>query len=349
MKKILKEVLGVDVAQKELVVSLGRMYDDLSIEIYAYKVFKNNDAGIVALLKWVKLLANKDVRVNFVMEATGVYHEKFAYYLDEKRYDVSIVLPNKISNYFRTLDIKTVTDKTCSEAITRFGLERKLNFWNRPKKVYKELKQLTRERDQIVEERAMVKNQLHAEEVEAEPNKGSVSRLKARIKFLNKQELEIKNDIDGIINKEENLKQEIENICSIPGVGKLTAVIVLAETNGFELIINKKQLTSYAGLDVKEKLSGTSIKGKPRISKQGNRHLRKAMYLPSLSSVKYNEAHKELYIRIVSQNGIKMKALVAVQRKMLELIYVIHKNKTTYQSNYEQEKRANNTIMVAAL
>lgn len=349
MKKILKEVLGVDVAQKELVASLGRMYDDSSIEIYAYKVFKNNDAGIVALLKWVKLLANKDVRVNFVMEATGVYHEKFAYYLDEKGYDVSIVLPNKISNYFRTLDIKTVTDKTCSEAIARFGLERKLDFWNRPKKVYKELKQLTRERDQIVEERAMVKNQLHAEEVEAEPNKGSVSRLKVRIKFLNKQEREIKNDIDGIINKEENLNQEIENICSIPGVGKLTAVIVLAETNGFELIRNKKQLTSYAGLDVKEKLSGTSVKGKPKISKRGNRHLRKAMYLPSLSSVKYNEAHKDLYVRIVSQSGIKMKALVAVQRKMLELIYVIHKNKTTYQENYEQEKRANNTNMVAAL
>lgn len=349
MKKILKEVLGVDVAQKELVVSLGRMYDDLSIEIYAYKVFKNNEVGIVALLKWVKLLANKDVRVNFVMEATGVYHEKFAYYLDEKGYDVSIVLPNKISNYFRTLDIKTVTDKTCSEAIARFGLERKLDLWNRPKKVYKELKQLTRERDQIVEERVMVKNQLHAEEVEAEPNKGSVNRLKVRIKFLNKQEREIKNDIDGIINKEENLKQEIENICSIPGVGKLTAVIVLAETNGFELIRNKRQLTSYAGLDVKEKLSGTSVKGKPKISKRGNRHLRKAMHLPSLSSVKYNEAHKDLYIRIVSQSGIKMKALVAVQRKMLELIYVIHKNKTIYQGNYEQEKRANNTNMVAAL
>jgi transposase len=349
MRKILKEVLGVDVAQKELVGSLGRMYDDLSIDIYAFKVFKNNDAGILALLKWVKSLADKDVRVNFVMEATGVYHEKFAYYLDEKGYDVSIVLPNKISNYFRTLDIKTVTDKTCSEAIARFGLERKLDFWNRPKKVYKELKQLTRERDQIVEERVMVKNQLHAEQAEAEPNKNSLKRLKTRIKFLNKQEQEIKNDIDFIINREEKLKQEIDCICSIPGIGKLTAVIVLAETNGFELIRNKKQLASYAGFDVKEKLSGTSVKGKPKISKRGNKHLRKAMYLPSLSSVKYNEAHKNLYIRIVSQNNIKMKALVAVQRKMLELIYIIFKTKTIYQQNYEQEKRANNTNLVAAL
>jgi len=69
----------------------------------------------------------------------------------------SIILPNKISNYARTLDVKTVTDKTASQAIARFGLERKLDNWNPPKAIYRELKQLTRERDQIVEQRAMVK------------------------------------------------------------------------------------------------------------------------------------------------------------------------------------------------
>lgn len=296
MKQILKEVLGVDVAQNELVASLGRMYSDLTSEIYAYKVFKNSEGGIISLIKWSKSLANKDVKVQYVMEATGVYHEKLAYYLEMKGHNVSIVLPNKISNYLRTMDIKTVTDKTCSEAITRFGLERKLDLWSKPKKVYKELKQLTRERDQIVEERSMVKNQLHAEKTEAEPNTRSLQRIKQRIQFLNEQEKEIKKDIESIIEKDEKLKAEIENICSIPGVAKLTATIILAETNGFELIRNKKQLTSYAGLDVKEKLSGTSVKGKPRISKRGNRHVRKAMHLPSLSSVKYNQNHKELYI-----------------------------------------------------
>ena len=68
-------------------------------------------------------------------------------------------------------------------------------------------------------------------------------------------------------------KSTLERIKSIPGVGELTAVIVLAETNGFELIRSKSQLSSYAGLDVKEKQSGTSVKGKPRISKKGNRNL----------------------------------------------------------------------------
>ncbi len=349
MKQILKQVLGVDVAQKELVVTLGKMYTDTTIDLYAYKVFRNNKSGIISLIKWVKSLTDKDIDVQFVMEATGVYHQKFAYYLDERAYSLSVVLPNKISNYMRTLDTKTITDKTASRAICQFGLERNLDLWHRPKKTYKELQQLTRERSQIVDERVIVKNQLHAENSEVEPNKGSLKRMNSRIKFLNKQEKEIKKEIHEIVESDVSLKKELENICTIPGVGILTAVIVLAETNGFELIRNKKQLTSYAGLDVREKQSGTSVKKKSRISKKGNRNLRKAMHLPSLSSVKYNESHRELYKRLVAKSGIKMKGLVAVQRKLLELIYVIHKNKTVFNKDYEQEKRANKSKEIVAL
>ena len=185
----------------------------------------------------------------------------------------------------------------------------------------------------------MVKNMLHAEQAEAEPHPNSVSRLKARIQFLNKQEFQVKKDLNLIVESQSELKKDVQNICTIPGVGKLTAVIVLAETNGFNLIRNKKQLTSYAGLDVKEKLSGTSVKGKSRISKKGNTALRKAMHMPSLSAIKHEQRFKELFARLVSRHGVKMKAVVAVQRKLLELIYLIHKNKTIYQKEYEIEKR----------
>ncbi|MCZ8229499.1 IS110 family transposase [Flavobacterium sp.] len=268
------------------------------------------------------------------MEATGVYHQKIAYYLDKNKHDVSIVLPNKISNYMRTLELKTITDKSCSQAIAQFGLERKLDNWVKPNDVYKELQQLTRERDQIVQERSTVKNQIHAENSEAEPNEKSLARMTSRIKFLNSQEKEIKEDIAVIVNKNPDLHQIINRITTIPGVGALTAVIVLAETNGFELIRNKSQLASYAGLDVREKQSGTSVKGKPRISKKGNRNLRKSMHLPSLTAVKWDENFKEIYARLVSKHGIKMKALVAIQRKLLELIYVLFKNETNYDKQY---------------
>jgi len=337
MTNIVKQVVGIDVAQKELVVSFGRMSHDTGIDIFAFKTFANSEKGFKALLTWVDKLAEKGIPVRYVMEATGVYHEKLAYYLTDNQQQLSIVLPNKISNYFRTLDVKTITDKTASQAICRFGLERRLETWQKPKKVFKDLRQLTRERDQLVADRTVLKNQLHAEKAEAFPNESSIKRVTKRIQLINKQELEIKEEIAEIVKGDAELGKKIATITSIPGVGKLTAVIVLAETNGFELIRNKKQLVSYAGLDVVVKDSGTSIKSKPRISKKGNRFLRKAMHLPALSAMKLNEQQKAVFIRLVSKHGIKMKAIVAVQRKVLELIYILYKTDKIYDKDYTND------------
>ncbi|WP_373523394.1 transposase, partial [Aquiflexum sp.] len=96
----------------------------------------------------------------------------------------------------------------------------------------------------------------------------------------------------------------------------------------------------FAGLDVKEKQSGTSVKGKPKISKRGNRYLRKAVHLPALTAVKHCEQYKDTYARLVGRHGIKMKALVAIQRKLLELAYILYKTKTTFEQNYEEKGKA---------
>jgi transposase len=340
MKKIVKQVLGIDVAQKELVVCLGRMHDDWTPELYSNRTFANSKKGFDAMVKWVKKLTTEDTAVRYLMEATGVYHESLAYYLEGKGYEISVVLPNKISNYVRTLEVKTITDKTASEAIARFGLERKLDRWKRPKQIFKSLKQLTRERDQIVETRTLAKNQLHAEMAEAFPNPSSLHRIKALIKFLDKQVAEILKELTELVKQDDQVNESIGLICSIPGVGRLTAATVLAETNGFELIRNKRQLTSYAGLDVKEKQSGTSIKGKPRISKKGNRHLRKAMHLPALAAIRHEKKFKAVFVRLVSKHGIKMKAAVAVQRKLLEMIYTVYSKNIAYDKNYLNQNEA---------
>jgi transposase len=342
MKKMVKQVVGIDVAQKELVICLGRMSDDWSPELYAGKSFVNNAKGFEALESWIKKMTDPQVAVRYVMEATGIYHEKLAYYLADKGCTLSVVLPNKISNYFRTLEVKTITDKTASEAITRFGLERKLDDWKRPAPVYKRLKQLTREREQLVAERTMIKNQLHAEQTEAEPGAASITRMKKRILLLDKQEGEIKSEIQELVKQDEQTRDTVKTICTIPGVGILTAVTVLAETNGFELIRNKRQLTSYAGLDVKAKQSGTSVKGKSQISKKGNRFLRKAMHLPALAAIRHDDRFKAVFARLVSKHGIKMKAAVAVQRKLLEMIYTLYKTNTTYDRQYVNKKVESN-------
>jgi len=334
MQKIVKQVAAIDVDHKLLVTTLGRMSDDWTPELYAQKTFDNTKKGFEALLAWIKKNTVAEVAVRFVMEATGVYHEQLAYFLDDNNEEVTVVLPNKISNYMRTLEVKTITDRTASEAIARFGLERKLELWKRPKGIYKKLRQLTRERDQLVAERTMIKNQLHAEQAEAEPGKSSIARIKARIKMLDKQEQEIKAELSQLIATDAEMKKIIMLLCSLSGIGILTAAIVLAETNGFEFIRNRRQLASYAGFDVKEKQSGTSVKGKPKISKKGNKYLRKAMHLPALSAIRHDERFKGLFARIVSKQGIKMKAAVAVQRKLLEMMFTLYKTNTKYDKEY---------------
>lgn len=179
-------------AKDELVVTLGRKFEDFSIELFGYKVFKNNEKGFFNLVKWTNELTDKEISLRFIMEATGVYHQKFAFYLEENKYTISIVLPNKISNYFRTLEVKTITDKSCSQAIAQFGLERELENWKKPSSIYSEFQQLTRERDQIVQERSILKNQIHAEKTEAFPNSKSLERMQTRIRLLKNRKKKLK-------------------------------------------------------------------------------------------------------------------------------------------------------------
>jgi transposase len=339
--KILKQVVGIDVSQNELVVSLGRMHEDLTTAIYAFKTFANNEKGFDALIQWAGKLTIAEIGVNYVMEATGIYHESLAYHLSDKGHLVSIVKPNKVSNFAKTLETKTVTDKTASQAIALFGLEKQLTTWKKPKQIYRNLRQVTRERGQLIEERTALKNQLHAEQSEAFPSKKSIERMRVRIELLNSQEQEIKQEIADFIKQDKEVSEQVKLITSIPGVGSLTAATILSETNGFELITNKKQLASYAGLDVQEKQSGTSVKGKPRISKKGNKHLRKAMHLPALAAIRHDERYKAIFARLVQKHGIKMKAAVAVQRKLLELTYTVFKTNKPYDKEYLKQVKDN--------
>jgi transposase len=158
--------------------------------------------------------------------------------------------------------------------------------------------------------------------------------MKARIKLLDKQIDQIEVEIKDLLNKNPDVHQKVKSMVSITGIGVITAVTTLAETNGFELIRNIRQLTNYAGFDVVEKQSGTSVKAKPKISKKGNRYLRKAMYMPSLAAIRYAGKYKDLYNRLLDRHGIKMKAVVAVQRKLLEMMYIVYKTGKSFDKNY---------------
>jgi len=330
MEKLLKQAIGIDCAKDDFVASHGKYFENTEIQITSTQTIKNTEQGFVKLESLIKKLAVKDMPINVVMEATGVYHEKLACFLYDKGYPVSVVLPQRAKAFMKTLKTKTVTDKESSKGLTVMGLEKKLDLWQKPDKIFNVLKQLTREREQVQKSLTQVKNQLHAEKSGAWPNAKSINRMKQLQRVYNNQITEIENEIKNIIKESPALQKKINHITTIPGVGFITAATVIAETNGFNLINNKKQLVSYSGYDVVEKTSGTSVRGKTHISHKGNRHIRRAMHMPALTSIRHTHLNKELFKRLVSKHGIKMKGVVAVQRKLLVLIYTLWKKQEDY-------------------
>ena len=178
-----------------------------------------------------------------------------------------------------------------------------------------------------------IKNQLHAKNHSYKPDKQTILRKKQLIRLLEKQTKEIENQIKAVINQDKELSDKIDRAVKIKGLGFISVVTAVAETNGFELVSNQKQLASYAGLDVVYNDSGIK-KGKTSISKKGNKFLRKAVFMPALSASKHNQKMKELYVRLVSKGKNKKLALIAVARKLLLLIYTIWKNNTDYIPDY---------------
>lgn len=336
---VLRQNVGIDISKASLQVCLVILTKELDIKIKGTRKFQNTANGFAQLHKWVSSKKSSEVEVSYTMEPTGVYYEGIAYYLYNKKETVHIVLANRAKKYAESLQEKSKTDKLDAKALGRFGAERKLERWQVGSKIYKKLKTLTRERSALLKERTMFQNQLHALKHSADPYKKSITRLKQMVKFINKQIDQIEKDIENIVNNDELTKSKIDKIMTIPGVGFITAVAIIAETDGFSLIKSIKQLTSYAGLDIKIRESG-KWKGKSKITKKGNSNIRKALFFPSLTSVKYSAANGKFYERLFEKKGISMVAATAVQRKLLGLIYTLWKNDTTYIENYQKQDKA---------
>lgn len=333
--EIIKQVVGIDVSKDTLAVSFGTLNINQEQQITRPIIVDNNLKGFKELMSFAKQnkATTSKAPLYFVMEATGVYYENLAYFLTEKHQKVIVILPNKTKSFSKTLDIKSKTDSLDAQMITQFALERQMQLWQLPSPVMKALKSLTREYQAIKNMIVQIKNQLHAKEYSYQPLKQSIQRSQKTLTVFQKQLKEIEQQIKELVEKDSDLNDRINKINKIEGVGFMTAVSIIAETNGFALIMNAKQLASYAGLDVVYNESGLK-RHKTSISKKGNKYLRQAVYMPALSACKHNPRLKQLYIRLVIKKNIKKVAIIAVARKLLILVYTIFKNNSDYIPNY---------------
>ena len=339
---ILRQCVGIDISKDSFVACISHKTSTDEIIVKSTKKISNTPAGFSTLQEWVNKFTSPELPLIYVMEATGIYYEALAFDLLEKGKSVSVQLAKNVKFFMQSHNIKSKTDDIDAQAIAQMGLERKLKLWQPGSTRMRVLKHLCRERTMLQAEQTTVKNQSHAWKYTYKPEKSILKRLESRLSFIKEQIQEIEQEIQSIVKNDQDLAQRVANVCTIKGVGLLSAIVIIAETNGFALFNNKAQLISYAGYDVVRKQSGNS-EAKTRISKKGNKNIRKALYFPATSACRFNPKMKQTYENITQRTAIKMKGNVAVQRKMLVLIYTIYKNNIPYDENYQYDKERNET------
>lgn len=345
MNRILKQSVGADMSKDKFDVCYSVIDNQQKVTVKATRKFTNNPAGFKELDQWVKKRSKPGVPLVFTVEATGVYYEQFAWHLFEQGTHVSVVLPNKAKKYFESLGLKSKNDKIDAKGLARMGAEQALDAWQPLSSDFYQLRTLTREIESVHHTRTALNNQRHALQHARIQSKSSMKRIEQHIALLDKQLLHIKKEIKYIISQNAELKQKIDKIMTVKGLGLISTITVLAECNGFALINNQKQLVSYAGYDVVENQSGNRA-GKTRISKKGNSHIRRILHMPAFVAVQYEPRFTALYNRLIARGKTKMQAYVAVQKKLLVLIYTLWEKDEEFRREEETATSSNEELKI---
>jgi len=334
METFIRYSLGLDVDKKGFKACLKAKEVNNRSAIKGTKNFSNNLQGFKELQHWIKKHTISNNQLSITMEATGVYHEHLAWYLYEQDYTLHIILPFRAHRYIQSLGIKSKNDKIDAQGLADMGMQQELEPWKPCSKQLLLMRSLTRQLQVLQETKTALNNQLEAASHMANCDKMVIKTLKSLIKKISSDIDKIKARIEDLVLKDPTLSRKYSLVASIKGLGVVSFAIIVAETGGFELFENQKQLVSYAGYDIVENQSGSRV-GKTKISKRGNSHIRRILFLPSFNVVKYNVApFYQLYERVFERTKIKMKAYVAVQRKLLCMIYAIWKNEVPFDINF---------------
>jgi transposase len=334
---ILKQNAGIDMSMEKFDVNLSVIESTFEKRCLGTSQFENNEEGFLNFMRWIGKHKDDSVEESYTLEFTGVYYEHLAYFLRGQNKVVHMVIPSKSKKYCESLSFASKTDKLDAQALAWMGLERNLRKWEPLSSVFLSLRTLTREREELLKEKTEVQNRLHAAGHKADTFQSTIDRYKSRLNLITEQVQEIEKEMKVLIHNDERLNEKFKNVITIPGVALITAATIIAETNGFSAILNQKQLTSYAGLDVKLKESG-KYKGKTKISKQGNAHIRRILHFPAQTAIIYNPPMTIFYERVNARKEKSMIAGVGVQRKLLCLIYIIWKTDRVFDPNYEKNK-----------
>jgi transposase len=314
-------VLGMDIAKQRVAAALlveGKV---------KHKSFRNAPEGFEDLTLWLGKLGIQ--RVHACLEATGNYGEALAIFLHEAGHTVSVVNPARIKGFAQSELIRTKTDRIDAGIIARFCLAMKPDPWIPPSPEIRTLRALVRRVNSLIDMLTQEKNRLGT------AHESVIPLIKEHMEYLDKEIEEVRDQIADLIEKDPNLRHKKDLLASIPGIGKATIAVILAELDELDKFSHVRELVAFIGLAPKETLSESSIKGKPRLCKTGHARLRKALYMPALVSIRYNPLMIAFYQRLQARGKNGKVIVCAIMRKLVHVIYGVLKSGKMYDPNHK--------------
>jgi len=312
-----KETFGVDISKDVF---------DIYGSISGHNQYKNDAIGFK---KFLKELPKKSL---VVMEATGYYHYRLAQFLYKNEVIVSVVNPLSVKRFIQMKLAKVKTDKSDAKMICEYGIINEVPLYTALTDVQSECLQLFRVLDNFIKHRTATKNKMHGEEVLGIPSKFTYRALRRNKKHYDIEIKAIEAKILSLVKEDQ--QQQLTLLTSVPGIGQKTALFLIIVTDGFSKFETASQLCSYVGITPTIRESGSSVRGRARISKVGNRKLRNLLFLCSFNACKYNKACREIYERLVNKGKSKKLALIAVANKLIKQCFAIAKSGRPYDEKY---------------
>lgn len=305
---------GIDVSAKTLDVALDRGRGPIWTG-----VFDNSAAGH---RKLIRAICSGARAVRVVVEATGVYHLDLALALTRSQpVSVMIANPKATKGFAKAHMQRSKTDKTDALSILEFARRMEFKAWQPPSSEVLDLRALARHIASLATMRAQEKNRLHAHAQVAERTLVLRQAIERHIQQIDQIIGDLQQEALRRIESSQALARAFNHLVTIKGLAQTSAIAILAEIAVLPGDMTVRQWVAHAGLDPRLYESGTSVKAMPRISKVGNRNLRRALFMPALVASNHEPRIKAYYQNLLANGKAKMQALVAVMRKLLHAIH----------------------------
>lgn len=322
----MKTVIGIDVSKSKLDCLWLREIDGHKVKM---KVHPNTPGGFEQLQAWAQKQTGQTIKnILFVMEATGIYHERLAYALYEAGAQVAVLNPAQVRDYAKGIAVRTKNDKKDSLVLALYGAKESVRLWQPEPQSIRRLKALLARLSALEEDIRREKNRL--EKAQISPDNQTVEdSIHTVLVGLEQEKKRLEKLIGNHIDGDPQLKNDQHLLESIPGVGKVLGRYMMAvfRSRPFH---SARQMAAYLGAVPVEYQSGTSVNKRPRLSKAGSATIRAKLYLPAVVACRYNPTAKALYERLLARGKAPMAAIGAVMRKLVHICFGVLKHQKAY-------------------